>query len=94
MPSNIPAARAALEDAHVNLKQALVLIDDALSKMTRTVTKGRAPVKSVKTTPAMLKEIAAYAKRYPRKSAQEIGNQFGVNQGRVTDALQKHGKRK
>lgn len=48
---------------------------------------GRAPVKSPKLTPALAEEIRRYKKRNPDAAQHDIAGHFGVNPGRVSEAL-------
>jgi hypothetical protein len=45
------------------------------------------PVKSRSITPALKTAIRAYARRNPEDSQHEIAQAFGVNGGRVSEAL-------
>jgi hypothetical protein len=47
----------------------------------------RAPRRSPKLTPVLASEIRRYAKRHPGAHQQDIANHFGVNHGRVSEAL-------
>jgi|GEM_PF-1050443 len=47
----------------------------------------KAPVTSKELTPRMAREIRAHAKGHPKESMQNIAAHFGVNLGRVSEAL-------
>jgi hypothetical protein len=47
----------------------------------------RAPVRSQKLTPALAAEIRAYARTHPDMHQQDIAETFGVNHGRVSQAM-------
>jgi hypothetical protein len=49
--------------------------------------KARAPVRSPKLTPELAQEIRDYARANPRAHQQDIAEHFGVNHGRVSEAL-------
>ncbi|MBF0247587.1 MAG: hypothetical protein HQL36_05880 [Alphaproteobacteria bacterium] len=62
---------------------------DLANHMYRQNIKGRrAPVTSAPSTPQLRRDIRAYARLHPNASNQEIGNFFGVNPGRVSEALE------
>jgi hypothetical protein len=48
---------------------------------------GRAPATSTKMTPELSEEIKEYAKAHPGMSHQQIAEVFGVNIGRVSEAI-------
>lgn len=52
----------------------------------------RAPVKAKRMTPKLRAELKAFGEAHPEMLNREIGEQFGVDGGRVTDAMR--GKRK
>jgi hypothetical protein len=47
----------------------------------------RAPVAAREVTPELAADIRAYAKRHPTMTLHNVGIQFGVNQGRVSEVL-------
>lgn len=47
----------------------------------------RAPVRSPKLTPELAEEIRQYAASHPDAHQQDIAEKFGVNHGRVSEAL-------
>ncbi|SDQ77490.1 hypothetical protein SAMN02787020_1929 [Brevundimonas sp. 374] len=49
--------------------------------------KARAPVRSQKLTPELAQEIRDYARANPQAHQQDIAEHFGVNHGRVSEAL-------
>lgn len=57
----------------------------------RRPVKRQAPAKSQPVTDAMRRRIRAAARRYPKLTQFDIAAMFGVNQGRVSEALR--GKR-
>lgn len=60
----------------------------ALAEQTRRRHAGRkAPVASVALTPELAGRIRAYARKHPAETMVSIGVRFGVNQGRVSEAL-------
>jgi hypothetical protein len=52
----------------------------------------RAPISSNKMTEKLAEKIRKFARRHPNMSQLDVGVHFGVNQGRVSEAL--YGKRK
>jgi hypothetical protein len=94
MPSNIPYARTALENAcaklrsgHYETEQILILLETALALMTRNPPVRRAPDKSRPVTERLVKEIKSFAAANPKAHLSEIAQRFKVNQGRVSEAL-------
>lgn len=49
--------------------------------------KKRAPIRSPKLTAKMADEIREYAAAHPKAHQQDIAQHFGVNHGRVSEAL-------
>jgi hypothetical protein len=49
--------------------------------------KKRAPIRSPKLTPEMAQEIREYAAEHPDAHHQDIAEKYGVNHGRVSQAL-------
>lgn len=47
----------------------------------------RAPRRSQRLTPGLAAEIRQYARRHPAAHQQDVANHFGVNHGRVSQAL-------
>lgn len=47
----------------------------------------RSPPRSAVFTPEMAEDIRAYARKNPQASQQEIASYFGVNSGRVSEAV-------
>jgi hypothetical protein len=64
---------------------------DIADAMYRRAATRRAGVRSPKVTPEMAEEIRQYAAAHPDLHQQDIANHFGVNVGRVSEAL--HGDR-
>jgi hypothetical protein len=89
MPSQVPAARKALlelaEDAPVGLASEIRHIVQTM--MTRDPPARRTSVRSVKATPELYEEIRAYARAHPTASLQQIADHFGINSGRVSEAI-------
>lgn len=48
---------------------------------------GRAPVKSPEVTPEIAEQIREYVKAHPKAHQQDVASFFGVNHGRVSEAL-------
>lgn len=95
MSSDIPEARLYLMAARDVLKQmpgseafgALLMVDCALSHMHRRRPTRRAAVKSEPMSDQLREEIRLYARQRPDAHLQTIANEFGVNPGRVSEAL-------
>lgn len=62
-------------------------LHDLADQMYRKSAKKRAPVRSPKLTPEMAEEIRQYASDHPDAHQQDIAEKFGVNHGRVSEAL-------
>ncbi|MFN2472427.1 MAG: hypothetical protein ABR588_00690 [Sphingomicrobium sp.] len=62
-------------------------LHDLADQMYRKSAKKRAPIRSPKLTPEMAEEIRQYAAANPNSHQQDIAEQFGVNHGRVSEAL-------
>jgi hypothetical protein len=60
---------------------------DLADQLWRKSAKKRAPVRSPKLTPEMAEEIRQYAAANPDAHQQDIAEKFGVNHGRVSEAL-------
>lgn len=60
---------------------------DLADEMYRKPPKKRAPIRSPKLTAAMAKKIRDYAAANPDAHQQDIAEKFGVNHGRVSEAL-------
>lgn len=90
MPSDIPSARAILTDALKDPTCSATVrrrIRAALTVMTRdpAVTHGR--VRKKKVTPAIASAIRDFHEVFPHVHQQDIAVYFGVNAGRVSEAL-------
>ena len=57
------------------------------NRLFRKITKDRSPVKSVQMNAQLAWRIVHIHRRYPEKSTQEIAEMFGVNPGRVSEAI-------
>lgn len=62
-------------------------LDDLADEMYRNPAVKRAKVKSPPLTPELAEEIREYVKGHPDLHQQEVANHFGVNHGRVSEAL-------
>lgn len=80
--TDIPKARRLLA-------QALQLITEAESLMTRPSPIRKASRTSEPCTPQLAKRIRIYAREYPNLSLDKIGRKFGVDGGRVSEALRR-----
>lgn len=90
--SDIPQARKRLKAVMEQLQQLTNEVQEIEALMYKDFVKPRAPATSVKVTPELAKTIAAFAQRNPLMSSQQIGDIFGVNMGRVSEALQEYKK--
>lgn len=92
MSSNIPKARqilaAALLSDDASVLRAAIL--EALALMTKHFIKPKAASKSLKMTPALARRLRSFCLQNPDMSVNEIGARFGVNGGRVSEAI--HGR--
>lgn len=60
----------------------------SLAEETRRRFNGRkAPVRSVFVTDDLAAQVQAYAAKHPKASMHDIGERFGINQGRVSEIL-------
>lgn len=62
-------------------------LDFLADQMYREYKNGRAPVRSPLVTAEVAKEIRAYKQANPDAHQQDIAEKFGVNHGRVSEAL-------
>lgn len=88
MPKNssgIPALRERLRK--LAKQHGLDELNDIADQMYRRAHTRRAPTRSPKLTPELAAEIRDYAAAHPKAHLQDIGEQFGVNHGRVSEAL-------
>ena len=91
MSSNIPAARAELHAALLygqSIEEMHVHITAALKMMTRHRYKpvtARAKLPSL--NPALAEQIRQHVRRNAEQSTLEVARQFGVNPGRLSEAL-------
>jgi len=76
----------ALRNGEVTPDEAANQIDQFIEWLWRRKAIRRAPNDSAPVTPA-LTAIRAYAKQHPEMTELAIGHEFGVNQGRVSEAL-------
>lgn len=82
---SIPAARARLRE--LADEHDIDELRDIADQMYRKTVKKRAPKRSPKLTPAMAKKIRDYKAAHPDAHQQDIAEHFGVNHGRVSEAL-------
>jgi hypothetical protein len=82
---SIPAARARLRE--LADEHDIDELRDIADQMYRKTAKKRAPKRSPKLTPAMAKKIRDYKAAHPDAHQQDIAEHFGVNHGRVSEAL-------
>jgi len=95
MPIPIPEVRLAMLDMATRLRQqAATLLANAkeLERLSngahrRPPGKPVAPASSVKMTAELRKQIRQYAKDHPMMSVAAMGAHFGVNSGRVSEAI-------
>lgn len=88
MPKNssgIPALRERLRK--LAGEHGIEELNDIADQMYRRAHTRRAPTRSPKLTPEMAQNICDYAASHPKAHLQDIAEQFGVNHGRVSEAL-------
>jgi len=89
MPSMIPEAREALirvaERVPRDVGQEILSIVSTM--MVRDGSSRRAGVRSPRVTSEVADQIRAYAAAHPDAHLQDIADHFGVNPGRVSEAL-------
>lgn len=91
--SDIPLARRKLDAlaSRLHSKQqygaAVEIREICQELLTRASPVRRAPIDSRKLTPQLAEEIREYVAANPDLSQQEVGVHFGVNHGRVSEAL-------
>lgn len=88
MPKNslgIPAVRDRLRE--MADEYGIDELHDLADQMYRKSAKRRAPTRSPKLTPEMAKDIRDYAAANPNAHHQDIAEKFGVNHGRVSEAI-------
>jgi len=81
----IPAVRDRLRE--IADEYGIDELNDLADQMYRKPPKKRASVRSPKLTPEMAQEIRDYAAANPDAHQQDIAEKFGVNHGRVSEAL-------
>lgn len=62
-------------------------LHDLADQMFRKSAKKRAPIRSPKLTPEIAEQIRQYAAANPDAHQQDVAEKFGVNHGRVSEAL-------
>lgn len=82
---SIPDARDRLREL-ADIHEIAELREIAEAMYRRSATR-RAQTRSPKVTPEMAEEIRQYAADHPDLHQQDIANHFGVNVGRVSEAL-------
>lgn len=88
MPKNslgIPAVRDRLRE--LADEHGIEELNDLADQMYRKSAKRRAPIRSPKLTPQMAADIREYADANPDAHHQDIAEKFGVNHGRVSEAV-------
>lgn len=88
MPKNssgIPALRERLRK--LATEHGLDELNDIADQMYRRAHTRRAPTRSPKLTPELAQQIRDYAAAHPNDHLQDIAEHFGVNHGRVSEAL-------
>lgn len=83
--SGIPAVRDRLRE--LADEHGLEELRDLADQMYRRTARKRAPIRSPKLTPALAQQIRQYAASNPGAHQQDIAQKFGVNHGRVSEAL-------
>lgn len=73
--------------ARMLIIQAVALLQEAESLMTRPTPTRRAPRTSVPMDPVLAQKIRVYARRNPKASYKEIGAVWRVDAGRVSEAI-------
>ena len=81
----IPAVRDRLRE--LADKHGIDELNDLADQIYRKPAKNRAPVRSPKLTPEMAQKIRDFAAANPSAHQQDIAEKFGVNHGRVSEAL-------
>lgn len=82
---SIPAVRARLRE--LAEEHGIDELGDIADQMYRKTGKKRAPRRSPKLTAKMAQDIRDYKAAHPDAHQQDIAEQFGVNHGRVSEAL-------
>ena len=62
-------------------------LNDLADEMYRKSAKKRAPIRSPRLTPQMAQNIRDFSAANPNAHQQDIAEKFGVNHGRVSEAL-------
>lgn len=81
----IPAVRDRLRE--LADEHGIEELRDLADQMYRKTARKRAPVRSPKLTPVLAQTIRDYAAANPGAHQQDIAERFGVNHGRVSEAL-------
>lgn len=83
--SGIPAVRDRLRE--LADEHGIEELNDLADQMYRRTARKRATTRSPKLTPALAQQIRDYAAAHPDAHQQDIAQRFGVNHGRVSEAL-------
>jgi hypothetical protein len=81
----IPAVRSRLRE--LAEEYGIEELNDLADQMYRKSARKRAPTRSPALTPELAEEIRQYASANPLAHQQDIAEKFGVNHGRVSEAL-------
>lgn len=81
----IPKVRERLRE--IAKEKGIDELNDLADQLIRELPVRRAPITSPHMTPEIAEEVRHFAKDNPNMSQQEIANHFGLNHGRVSDAL-------
>jgi hypothetical protein len=91
--SNVPRAREVIAEVVADLRAAgyrelAGRLDAVLADLhRRPLVRRRAPIESRPVDASMAAALRRYAHRHPKLSQQAIAERFGVNHGRVAEAL-------
>lgn len=81
----IPAVRDRLRE--IADEYGIDELHDLADQMYRKSAKRKAPVRSPKLTPEMAQDIRDFAAANPNLHQQDIAEKFGVNHGRISEAI-------
>jgi hypothetical protein len=85
--SNIPKARLIFQQALTDLQRGMRKLKTAERLLVRDAPVRRAKRGAVRCTPEMAQRIRDYARAHPTASYHKISILFGVNGGRVSEAI-------
>jgi len=83
--SAVPEVRKRLQQ--LAKEHSLPELSELAEKLKREPSVRRAPASSTSMTPELCEQIRAYAEAHPFETLAYIANKFGVNPGRVSEAL-------